>query len=314
MPEIRVRSCSPQTVRLREWAGRFGERTWAVESAHGLGYLLAQQLVAAGDIDRYNDLIDASKHRISAAIAASGTSLTSIRGVGPITAAVIGQSGNIDRFASKHHYASYNATAPVEASSGPKIRHRLNPRGNRQLNWAIQVVAISQLRHDSSGREFYDRKIAEGRTSKEAIRALKRRLSDVIYRSPTTPTNSADDQSGPGRTPRNDSASSVTGLASWKPALRTSHFPDPTTNATTLQPAGQEVHSTLPERPRKRGAINRCVPLICAACRPGAVGASDGRVGAVLSRRSRDACGCWHLEPRRVTVWRSCASRWLRQF
>ena len=116
-------------------------------------------------------------------MAASATSLTSIRGVGPITAAVIiAQSGNIDRFSSKHHYASYNATAPVEASSGPKVRHRLNQRGNRQLNWAIHVIAITQLRHDTAGRVYYDRKVAEGKTSKEAVRALKRQLSDVVYR------------------------------------------------------------------------------------------------------------------------------------
>ncbi len=95
---------------------------------------------------------------------------------------IIGETGNIDRFSSKHHYASYNATAPVEASSGPKARHRLNQRGNRKLNWAIHVVAISQLSHDTAGRAYYDRKVAEGKTSKEAIRALKRRLSDVIFR------------------------------------------------------------------------------------------------------------------------------------
>jgi len=307
LDEIRIRSCSTQTDRLRDWADRFEGRTWAVESAHGLGYLLAQQLVAAGetvvdvppvrasrvrvlgsgksqkndpndarsiaiaalraddltmvcaddharvlkllskrhrdlgrlknkaccrlhalllemvpggagfrisavtrvnavidafepvdamgrqrqeiaselagDIHRYNNLLDASKQRINTALAASGTSLTTISGVGPICAAmIIGESGNIGRFKSKHHFASYNATAPVEASSGPKVRHRLNQRGNRKLNWALHVVAISQLGRDTLGREFYDRKVAEGKTSKEAIRALKRRLSDVVYR------------------------------------------------------------------------------------------------------------------------------------
>jgi transposase len=137
----------------------------------------------AGDINRYNELLDASKQRITAALAASATSLTTICGIGPICAAmIIGESGNIDRFKSKHHFASYNATAPIEASSGPKVRHRLNQKGNRQLNWAIHVVAISQLRHDTLGRAFYDRKVAEGKTTKEAIRALKRRLSDVVYR------------------------------------------------------------------------------------------------------------------------------------
>jgi transposase len=84
----------------------------------------------AGDIDRYNDLLDSSKQRIQTAVAASGTSLTTISGIGPITAAmIIGQAGNIDRFKSKHHFASYNATAPVEASSGSKVRHRPNQRG-----------------------------------------------------------------------------------------------------------------------------------------------------------------------------------------
>jgi len=143
--------------------------------------IIAREL--ATDIARYDEQLAASKKRIATAVAASGTSLTTISGLGPICAAMIlGYTGNIDRFATRHHYASYNATAPIEASSGPKTRHRLNPRGNRQLNWAIPMVAIGQLRHDTDGRVYYQRKIAEGKTSKEAIRALKRRLSDVIYR------------------------------------------------------------------------------------------------------------------------------------
>ncbi|MFV0318509.1 MAG: transposase, partial [Microthrixaceae bacterium] len=88
----------------------------------------------------------------------------------------------IARFATRHHFATYNATAPIEASSRNRVRHRLNPRGNRQLNWAIHFIAVSKLRHDSPGRAYYGRKIAEGKTTKEAIRALKRRLSDVIHR------------------------------------------------------------------------------------------------------------------------------------
>ena len=95
---------------------------------------------------------------------------------------IIAHTGDIARFPTRGHYASYNATAPIEASSGPKARHRLNPRGNRQLNWAIHTAAITQLRYDTPGRRFYDRKVAEGKTTKEALRALKRRLSDVIYR------------------------------------------------------------------------------------------------------------------------------------
>ncbi len=71
---------------------------------------------------------------------------------------------------------------PHKASSGEKKRHRLNQRGNRQLNWAIHVAAVTQLRQPCARREYYDRKRAEGKNSKEAIRALKRQLSNVIYR------------------------------------------------------------------------------------------------------------------------------------
>ncbi len=74
------------------------------------------------------------------------------------------------------------ATAPIEASSGPRIRHRLNPRGNRQLNHALHIAAVTQIGHDTPGRVYFDRKLAEGKTRKEALRALKRRISDAVYR------------------------------------------------------------------------------------------------------------------------------------
>ena len=79
-------------------------------------------------------------------------------------------------------FAAYNGTAPIEASCGPPDRHRLNPRGNRQLNHAIHLIAVTQIRHDTPGRAYYERKIAEGKTKKEALRALKRRISDAVYR------------------------------------------------------------------------------------------------------------------------------------
>jgi transposase len=103
-------------------------------------------------IERLNDQMKVSKRCIAAAVSASGTSLTEVNGLGPITAAmIIGYTGNIDRFPTRHRFASYNATAPIEESSGPKVRHRLNPRCNRQLNYAIQIIAISQVRHDAPG-------------------------------------------------------------------------------------------------------------------------------------------------------------------
>ena len=80
------------------------------------------------------------------------------------------------------HYARHNGTAPLEASSGPKSRHRLNPRGDRQLNHALHTAALTQIAHDTPGRVYYERKQAEGKTPKEALRALKRRISDVVYR------------------------------------------------------------------------------------------------------------------------------------
>ena len=304
--EIRVRASADQMLELREWASAYDERCWAVESARGMGYLVSQQLVAAGervidvpammasrvrvlgsgksqktdpndarsvaiaalrhsglamvraddhagvlgllakrhrdvarlknkvacrlhallmeltagglasemtvnkattlleqvnvadevtrqrvviatelidDMTRLETQMKASKKRIRVAVAASGTTLCDIRGIGPIGAAIIlGSVGDIARFPTAGHFASYNATAPIEASSGDRRRHRLNPRGNRKLNHAIHIAAVTQLRYPSQGRVYYQKKIAEGKTTKEAIRALKRRISDVVYR------------------------------------------------------------------------------------------------------------------------------------
>ena len=97
--------------------------------------------------------------RIVAAVRAADTTVTDIHGVGPIVAAyLIGYTGDITRFATKAHYARYNATAPLNASSGPNPRHRLNDRGNRQLNHAIHLAAVTQIAHDTAGRDYYLRK------------------------------------------------------------------------------------------------------------------------------------------------------------
>ncbi len=128
------------------------------------------------------DLVEL-KTRLAAMVAASATTVTDVFGVGPIMAAyLIGYSGDITRFATSGHYARYNATAPIEASSGPNARHRLNPRGNRQLNHALHIAAVTQVRNDTPGRAYYLRKQADGKTKKEAMRALKRRISDAVYR------------------------------------------------------------------------------------------------------------------------------------
>jgi len=92
------------------------------------------------------DLI-ALKSRLVSAVRASSTTVTDVIGVGPVMAAyLIGYSGDVRRFPTAGHFARYNGTAPIEASSGPRVRHRLNPRGNRQLNHALHMAAVTKSR------------------------------------------------------------------------------------------------------------------------------------------------------------------------
>jgi transposase len=100
------------------------------------------------DVRRLDDQIKTSHRRIRLAVRASGTSVTEVYGVGPIHAAmIIGYSGDIGRFANQDAYASYNGTAPVERSSGGRIVHRLSQRGNRKVNHALHMVAVTQIRN-----------------------------------------------------------------------------------------------------------------------------------------------------------------------
>lgn len=295
LARVTVRATRRQVDELLAWASRFEERTWAIESANGLGSLLARQLVAAGelvldvpatlaarvrllgsgrsnkndpndarsvaiaalraprlarvgrddhagvlrlyakrnhdiararnrtacrlhallaelvpggipkeinahsaqrlldsvtvstaverarhavavehleDLRRFDEQLRVSKQRLEQAVKESGTTLTDLFGVGPYVAAiVIGYTGDVTRFANRDQFAAYSGTAPIEVSSGGRIVHRLSRRGNRQLNHAIHIAAITQIRFaHSPGRGFYDRKIAEGKTAREAVR------------------------------------------------------------------------------------------------------------------------------------------------
>lgn len=373
--EVRVRSGVNQLAQLLGWAAPFAERTWAIEGAGGLGYLLAQQLVAAGErvVDvqpklaarvrllatgasnkndpndarsvavaalrssvaevrredhaavmkvwakRHRDLsrqhnqvacrlhaalcdlvpggivgeispaqaarvldelepdgavaaaryqlaaelvadlvrLDAQRRdvrrRIAAAVAASKTTVTEVFGVGPIVAAtVIGEVGDIARFPSRDRFAAYNGTAPIEVSSGGRHKvFRLSRRGNRRLNHVIHMAAVTQVRHPhSDGRCYYDRKIAEGHSPKEAIRALKRRISDAIYArlrhdADATPPSA---QVGPGGHSRNDSVACVTG-SHPEHRLFGQATPEP---GTTLRPTPTRNRPPTPTRPRKK--------------------------------------------------------------
>jgi transposase len=304
--KVTVRATCQQTTKLPAWAEPFEKRTWAIESAGGLGYLLAQQLVDAGehvldvpstlasrvrvlgtgrsdkndpndalsvavaalrseglrrvetadlseimrllakrnhdlgrmrarlirrlhhaladlspggiakelyasdvdrllesfepttpiehmrhelalelvdDVRRLDQQIKESHRRIRTAVRASKTSLTELFGVGPVVAcAVIGYTGDVGRFANRDHFAACAGVAPIEHSSGGRIAHRLSRRGHRKLN-SIHIVAISQIRQPhSEGRAYFDRKVAEGKTKREAVRSLKRQISNALYR------------------------------------------------------------------------------------------------------------------------------------
>jgi len=168
---------------------------------------LAAELLA--DIRRLDAQRREARKKLGAAVKASGTSITEIFGAGPVIAAtVIGDVRQVARFPSRNHFAAYNGTAPVEVSSGEKKIYRLSLRGNRRLNHAIHMAAITQIRHKhSDGRAYYDRKIAEGKTHKEALRCLKRRISDAIY----TRLRADARQAGPEGQPGNHSVSREAG-------------------------------------------------------------------------------------------------------
>jgi transposase len=161
---------------------RFLEALTPATPVEAVRYELAVELLA--DIRRLDEQLKASHKRIRDAVRASGTSLTDLFGVGPIIAGMlIGYSGEITRFATRDNYAAYNGTAPVEFSSGGRVVHRVAERGNRTLNHALHLAAICQLRQPhSDGRVYFDRRVAEGKTKKEAIRSLKRHISNAVYR------------------------------------------------------------------------------------------------------------------------------------
>jgi transposase len=136
-----------------------------------------------GDLRRLDAQMVEIKGRIAQAVRASGTSVVEIFCVGPIIAGmIVAYTGDVRRFGNRDRFAAYNGTAPIEVSSAGRVVHRLSRRGNRTLNYAIHMAAVGQIRHKHShGRAFYDRKIAEGKTAREALRALKRRISDAVY-------------------------------------------------------------------------------------------------------------------------------------
>jgi transposase len=153
----------------------------------------------------------------------------------------------VARFPDGNHFASWTGTAPLDASSGEQIRHRLSRAGNRRMNHVIHIAAIVQIRHDTAGRAYYRRKLGTGKTPMEALRCLKRRLSDAVYRQLVADTH-AIDEAGPGGHSGASSQSSAADLST--PVIGSSDQPLPGPAPTTLPAVEAPAKTTAVPAPR----------------------------------------------------------------
>ncbi len=153
------------------------------------------------DLVRVDRQLKAMQQRLATVLTAHPSAVEGIYGFGVLgTAVALGEVGDVRRFPSKAHFASYTGTAPIDASSGDQVRHRLNRGGNRRLNKVLHTAAMVQISHQHNhGADYYARKLAEGKTRLEAVRCLKRRLSDVLYRALLVDLHERT-AAGPGRT------------------------------------------------------------------------------------------------------------------
>jgi transposase len=186
---------------------------------HGAGCVAAArcELAAAflDDLRRIDAQRRGTRQRLAVAVRASGASLTGLLGAGPVVeAAIIGDVRDVSRFAGRDNFAACNGTAPIEVSSRQRKVHRLSRRGNRRINHAIHMAAVTQVSHRTSeGRAYYDKKPAGGKTPKEALRALKRQVSDAVFtRLQADARRAAARVKDPGGQQGNDSAASAAGL------------------------------------------------------------------------------------------------------
>ena len=207
-----------------------------------------------GDMRHLDAQLRGTRTKLAAAVKVSGTTLTRVFGVGPVIAGTVtGDIADVSRFPGRDHFASYNGTAPVEVSSGNHKIHRLSLRGNRRDGHAIHMAAITQIRHrHSEGRAYYEKKLAEGKTHKEALRSLKRQISDAIFARLQADARqaAAARAKGPGGHPGNDSASSAAGshparqlFGQATPGPRTSLRPG-TTTGTPSKPVSKKTQTT----------------------------------------------------------------------
>jgi transposase len=213
------------TVRPRDLAGKTRRRIAADELA---------------DLVAVEKKLKVVTRELKTMIAAAGSMLTDLPGVGDIVAArVLAEVGDVTRFADRNRFASWTGTAPLEASSGEQIRHRLSRAGNRRMNHMLHIAATTQIRLDTPARAYYRRKLAEGKTRMEAMRCLKRRISDAVYRQLLTDAQAASPGAGPGG---HCGATKESSAVDLPPHIDTSDQPLPGPAPTTLQ---------LDPRPRK---------------------------------------------------------------
>src|SRR5215203_3591724 len=174
-------------------------------------------------------------------VADSGSTLMDLPGVGPIVAArVLADVGDVTRFADRNRFASWTGTAPIEASSGEQVRHRLSRAGNRRMNHMLHIAAATQIRLDTEGRRYYRRKLAQGKTRMEAMRCLKRRISDAIYRQLVADARRAALNNAPESSEADPGghrgATQKSSAVNLPPHIDTSDQPLPGPATTTLQP------------------------------------------------------------------------------
>ncbi len=219
------------TVRPRDIVGRTRRRMAAEEIA---------------DLVALDAKLKKIKAELKATVLERGSTLMDIYGIGPAGAArVLADVGDIARFADRNRFASWTGTAPLDASSGEQTRHRLSRAGNRRMNHVLHVAAIVQIRHDTEGRAYYRRKLAAGKTPMEALRCLKRRLSDVIYRqlvADAQHTRQPDD-AGPGG---HCGATLQSSAADSHPLIDTSDQPLPGPANPTLRQTANQSKNLIP--------------------------------------------------------------------
>ncbi|WP_455769122.1 IS110 family RNA-guided transposase [Micromonospora chersina] len=209
------------TVRPRDAVGKARRR-------------VAAELIS--DLERIYQRTKQADKELKELVASTGTTLMNLHGIGPSGAArLLVEVSDITRFPNRAHFASWNGTAPIDESSGEQVRHRLSRAGNRQINRVLHIMATVQLRNPTEGRAYFDRKKAGGKTSMEAMRALKRRLSEIVYRRMINDAAAAM-AAGPGGHRGTTTGSSVTG----------SHPPAGSSEKSLPGPAETQLRTPLP--------------------------------------------------------------------